>query len=122
MFTHKPRISEDIPDFKGFMLFLKKQNPELHDRYMVQVKRATIADITMTSFTILAVVMAILALAAMLMTSIFSTEMGVELAVFIGGLAGMIVFSIMGRKAHTEAIRIESEIVVEYHRSGFKEQ
>jgi hypothetical protein len=84
MFTHKPRISEDIPDFKGFMLFLKKQNPELHDRYMVQVKRATIADITMTSFTILAVVMAILALAAMLMTSIFSTEMGVELAVFIG--------------------------------------
>jgi hypothetical protein len=34
----------------------------------------------------------------------------------------MIVFSIMGRKAHTEAIRIESEIVVEYHRSGFKEQ
>ncbi len=122
MFTHKPRISEDIPDFKGFLVYLKKQNADLHDRYMYQVKRATFFDITMTVCAILGVLMAVLALASMVALNYVTTEAIVELVIFVAGLVGMIVASIFGRKAHTEAIRIESEIVVEYHHSGFKEQ
>ncbi len=122
MFTHKPRISEDIPDFKGFLVYLKKQNPELHDRYMHQVKRAGIFDITMTAFAILGGLMAVLALVSLMMLNYVTTEAIVELVFFLVGLVGMIVASIFGRKAHTEAIKIESEIVVEYHHSGFKEQ
>jgi predicted MFS family arabinose efflux permease len=122
MFTHKPRISEDIPDFKGFLVYLKKQNAELHDRYMYQVKRAAICDITMTVFAILGGLMAVLSLVSLMTRNYITTEAIVELVVFVAGLAGMIVASIFGRKAHTEAIRIESEIVVEYHRSGFKGQ
>jgi hypothetical protein len=122
MFTHKPRISEDIPDFKGFLVFLKKQNADLHDRYMYQVKRAAIFDIIMTVCAALGGLMALLALITMVMKNIIATEAIVELVIFVAGLVGMVVASIFGRKAHTEAIRIESEIVVEYHHSGFKEQ
>jgi len=122
VFTHKPRISEDIPDFKGFLVFLKKQSPDLHDRYMYQVKRAGISDITMTAFAILGGIMAVLALVSLVTLNYIATETIVELVLFIVGVAGMVVASIFGRKAHTEAIRIESEIVVEYHRSGFKER
>ncbi|NMC04568.1 MAG: hypothetical protein GYA24_05115 [Candidatus Lokiarchaeota archaeon] len=122
MFSHKPRLSEDIPDFNGFLEYLKKQNAELHGRYMVQVKRAMIFDITMTAFAILGVLMAVLALVSLASLNYLSTEAIVELVIFAAGLAGMIVASFLGRKAHTEAIKIESEIVVEYHHSGFKEQ
>ncbi|MEX2683708.1 MAG: hypothetical protein Q6373_019190 [Candidatus Sigynarchaeota archaeon] len=122
MFTHKPRISEDIPDFRSFLIYLKKQNPELHDRYMYQVKRAGIFDITMTAFAILGGLMAVLALVSLVTLNYIATEAIVELVFFVVGVAGMVVASIFGRKAHTEAIRIESEIVVEYHRSGFKER
>jgi uncharacterized membrane protein len=122
MFGHKPRLSEDIPDFKGFLVYLKKQNAELHDRYMYQVKRATVFDITMTACAALGGLMAVLALVSLVTLNHFTTDIIVQLAVFVAGLVGMVVASIFGRKAHTEAIKIESEIVVEYHHSGFKEQ
>ncbi len=122
MFSHKPRLSEDIPDFRSFLVYLKKQNPELHDRYMYQVKRAGISDIIMTVCAIVGGLMAVLALVSLMTLNYVTTEAIVELVVFFVGLAGMVVASVFGRKAHTEAIRIESEIVVEYHRSGFKEQ
>ncbi len=124
MFTHKPRIADEIPevDFKAFLVYLQKQNKELHDRYIYQVKRAGIFDITMTAFAILGAVMAILALVSLVTLTYITTDVIVELVFFLVGLVGMIVASIFGRKAHTEAIKVESEIVVEYHRSGFKEQ
>ncbi len=122
MFSHKPRLSEDIPDFKGFLVYLQKQNADLHDRYMYQVKRATIFDITMTVCAVLGGLMAVLALVSLVTLNYMATDAIVELVIFVGGLVGMIVASIFGRKAHTEAIRIETEIVVEYHHSGFKEQ
>ncbi|MBN2150346.1 MAG: hypothetical protein JW839_02755 [Candidatus Lokiarchaeota archaeon] len=122
MFSHKPRISEDIPDFKGFLVYLQKQNTELYDRYSHQVKRAVTCDVIMTAFTVLGGLMAVLALVSLVTLNIVTTEAVVELALFVVGLVGMIVASVFGRKAHTEAIRIESEIVVEYHKSGFKEQ
>ncbi len=121
MFKHKPRADE-IPDFKGFLLYLKKINPELHDRYMNEVKKATIADSLVFIFFIVAITMAILGLVSIYSSGYLGLDAIVEIVVFLAMWAPIIIASIFGRKAHTQAIRIETEIVAEYHQSGFKEQ
>nr|MDO8114731.1 hypothetical protein [Candidatus Sigynarchaeota archaeon] len=121
MFKHKPRVDE-IPDFKGFLVLLKKINPELHDRYMAEIKKAVIADVSVFVFFLVAITMAILALVSIYGNGYLGLDAIVEIVIFLVMWAPIIISSIFGRRAHTQAIRIETEIVAEYHQSGFKEQ
>jgi len=120
VFRHKPR-TEDIPDLKGFLAYLKKINPELHERYMVQIKRAFIADVLVFCCFVTAVAVALIALYTLYSTGDITPNIVAELVIFMVLFAPIIICSILGRKAHTQALRIESEIEAEYHQSGFKE-
>ena len=120
MFKHKHRADE-IPDFKGFLVYLKNTNPDLYGRYQKEIKTALVADIIVFISFIIAIVAVILALFNMVNLGYLSDELIIELVLFIFFLIIMIISSVLGRKAHSRAIQIESEIVVEYHRSGFNE-
>lgn len=121
LFKHKPR-TEDIPDLKGFLLYLKKINPELHERYTVEIKKAFIADLMVFCCFIGAVIIAIIALYTIFSSEFLTTGTIAEIVIFMVLFVPIILCSIIGRKAHAQAIRIETEIEAEYHQSGFKER
>ena len=120
VFKHKSR-TDDIPDLKGFLVYLKKTNLELHDRYMTEIKKAFIADVLVFCCFIGAIVIAMLALYTIYSSGFLSSDIIVEVIVFMALFVPIIACSIIGRKAHAQAIRIETEIEAEYHQSGFKE-
>ncbi|MHA1791418.1 MAG: hypothetical protein ACTSVI_02160 [Promethearchaeota archaeon] len=119
MFRHKPRVDE-IPDFKGFLIYLQEVNPELHGRYMKQLKKALIADIMVFVMFIATVFSALLLFNNLFTIGYLNNDLYVLISVFIGSFIGVIISSVFGRKGHSKAIEIESEIVVEYHHSGFR--
>jgi hypothetical protein len=120
VFKHKPRTT-DIPDLKDFLIFLKKTNLELHDRYMAEIKKAFVADLLVFCCFLGAIATAVTALYTIYTSSYLSTDVIAELVIFLTLFVPIIVCSILGRKAHSQAIRIETEIEAEYHQSGFKE-
>lgn len=118
MFRHKPQVEGEIPDFKGFVVYLKQANPDLHDRYAREVRRALVADVAMFA-CFCGVVVSGIVLFYVMMSSVFYSSFTGGVVSFVACIAGMLGLSIAGRKAHAAAVRIESEIVVEYHRAGF---
>lgn len=120
MFRHKAR-TEDIPDLKAFLVYLKMNNPELHGRYMTEIRKAMIADVLVFCCFLGAIAMALLALYTIYSTGYLTTDTIAEIIIFLALFVPIIACSIIGRRAHTQAIRIETEIEAEYHQSGFKE-
>ncbi|MHA1683599.1 MAG: hypothetical protein ACTSUE_21855 [Promethearchaeota archaeon] len=118
MFRHKPRVDE-IPDFKGFLVFLEQINPELHGRYTAQLKKTIIIEVLMLLFFVTALVFGGLSFFFMFKYGYFTNAIITYLSIFFISLVFVIILSVFGRKGHAGAIRIESEIVVEYHKSGF---
>ncbi|MFX0101424.1 MAG: hypothetical protein ACFFCS_17750 [Candidatus Hodarchaeota archaeon] len=119
MFKHKHR-AEEIPDFKGFLVYLERTNRELHERYKKALKVALIGDILVFVSFITALLFIVLAI----FNYINSGPPGDFYTFFIIGIVFIgltIASSGLGRRGHSQAIHIESEIVVEYHRSGFSE-
>ena len=120
-FKHKPFITEDdIPDLKSFLVYLKENNPELHRRYMKQIQIAFIADLLVVIFFITSIALGIAAFGQMIVLQYMTKTTWATLIAFLAFIPAVIVSSIFGRRAHTEAIRIESEIIVAYNKSGFK--
>ncbi len=120
MFKHKHRVGDEIPDFNGFLVYVKQTNRQLHDRYMKEVRKAMIADICVFAFFIAALVFILLILVEMNITGYISDVFIVELVLMFVFVACMVISSVIGRQGHSEAIKVESEIVVFYHKTGFQ--
>ena len=117
MFRHKPQVEGEIPDFKGFLVYLKQVNPDLHGRYERELRRALVADVAMFACFV-GTIMSGFGLFSSMATSTLSIPFIAGLVSFFAFIAAMLALSVAGRKAHAAAVRIESEIVVEYHRTG----
>ena len=117
MFRHKHR-AEEIPDFKGFLIYLEKANPELHARYKKALNVALLGDVLVFISFLAAILFIVLAIFNYMNAGPIN-EFYTYFIIGIVFIAVTMVSSVVGRKGHSEAIRIESEIVVEYHRSGF---
>jgi len=118
MFRHKPRADE-IPDFKQFLEYLHNKNPELHSRYTKEVRKALIADIFVFACFVAAVFAVIVVLVDLATVDQFTSYLIVGIVSIFVFIAVMVVASVFGRRGHAAAVRIETEIVTEYHRSGF---
>lgn len=118
MFRHKHRADE-IPDFPRFLDYIEQNDPELFKRYHQQLKIALIGDILVFIFFLGAIAFIVGALFFLLMNPYALLEL---IALLIAGgafFAGVIAASVIGRRGHAGAIRVESEIVSAFHKSGF---
>ncbi|MHA1371589.1 MAG: hypothetical protein ACTSWN_10250 [Promethearchaeota archaeon] len=112
-------MSDDIKDVKGFLVYLERNNPGLYNRYMRELRYARVADILVFIFFLSAIGIVVFALYHIYYYPSLTWVYNTEVVFFFVFLSLTVVSSIFGRRGHAKALEIETEIIVEYHRSGF---